>query len=93
MRIAGRGARHHGLQGLDTCILKTMRTFKPYDMDQPYLLPPNIREWLPEGHLTLFVSDVVDTLDLSRILSDYERGDGRGQNASEASNGGWTLDL
>ena len=55
-----------------------MRTFKPYDLDQPYLLPPDLRSWLPEGHLALFVSDVVDELDLSAILDEYERGDGRG---------------
>lgn len=55
-----------------------MRTFKPYDMDQPYLLPPDLRSWLPEGHLALFVSDVVEALDLSLILEPYERGDGRG---------------
>lgn len=55
-----------------------MRTFKPYDLDQPYLLPPDLRSWLSEGHLALFVSDVVDALDLSPILDTYERGDGRG---------------
>ena len=55
-----------------------MRTFKPYDLDQPYLLPPDLRSWLSEGHLALFVSDVVDALDLSSILNTYERGDGRG---------------
>lgn len=55
-----------------------MRTFKSYDLDQPYLLPPDLRSWLPEGHLALFVSDVVDALDLSSIFEEYERGDGRG---------------
>lgn len=55
-----------------------MRTFRPYDLDQPYLLPPDLRSWLSEGHLALFVSDVVDALDLSAILDEYERGDGRG---------------
>lgn len=55
-----------------------MRTFKPYDLDQPYLLPPDLRSWLSEGHLALFVSDIVDALDLSAILDEYERGDGRG---------------
>lgn len=34
---------------------------------------------MPEGHLALFISDVVDQLDLSRIRSEYEQGDGRGQ--------------
>ena len=31
------------------------------------LLPPDLREWLPEGDLALFISDVVDALDLSAI--------------------------
>ena len=59
--------------------MKCMRKFKPYDLDQPYLLPPNLRDWLPEDHLVLFVSDVVDHLDLTEILSVYKQGDGRGQ--------------
>ena len=58
---------------------KGMKTFKPYDPDQQFLLPPDLRSWLLEGHLALFVSDVVDTLDLSEIFRDYEQGDGRGQ--------------
>ncbi len=56
-----------------------MKTFKPYSPDQPYLLPPSPREWLPEDHLSYFISDVVDTLDLSPILDVYIGGDGRGQ--------------
>ena len=49
----------------------TERTFRPYDRDQLLLLPPSLKEWLPEGHLSGFVSDVVDTLDLSDICSYY----------------------
>ena len=45
------------------------------------LLPPDMREWLPEGDLALFISDVVDALDLSAIYRAYERADGRGQAA------------
>ena len=56
-----------------------MRRFKPYNPDQLYLLPPALRDWIPEGHLALFLSDVVDTLDLESIFDDYEQGDGRGQ--------------
>ena len=56
-----------------------MKTFKPYDPDQMFLLPPALRDWLPEGHLALFVSDIVDELDLSAIFSAYQEGDGRGQ--------------
>ena len=56
-----------------------MKTFKPYNPDQLFLLPPALRDWLPEEHLALFISDVVDELDLSPIFSDYEQGEERGQ--------------
>ncbi len=57
-----------------------MKTFRPYTPDQLFLLPPALRDWLPEGHLALFIGDVVDhALDLSPILATYESGDGRGQ--------------
>ena len=57
-----------------------MKTFKPYNPEQLFLLPPALRDWLPEGHLALFLSDVVETaLDLTAILATYATGDGRGQ--------------
>lgn len=55
------------------------KTFRPYSLDQQLLLPPDLRSWLPEGHLALFISDVVDELDLTAIVRMYEAGDGRGQ--------------
>jgi len=55
------------------------KTFRSYTLNQRLLLPPDLREGLPEGHLALFVSDVVDALDLSAIFAVYEQGDGRGQ--------------
>lgn len=54
------------------------KTFRPYLIDQAFLLPPDVRDWLPAEHLALFVSDVVDSLDLSAIFAFYEKGDGRG---------------
>ena len=54
-------------------------TFRPYHPDQALLLPPLLQDWLPEGHLASFVSDVVDALDLSPILGVYARQEGRGQ--------------
>jgi len=53
-----------------------MKTFRPYQPDQLLLLPPSIQEWLPEGHLARFVSEVVDELDLTAIEDRYseERG-------------------
>ena len=55
------------------------KDFLPYTLDQRLLLPPDIRDWLPEGHLALFVSDVVEQLDLSAIYPEYERDDDRGR--------------
>jgi transposase len=55
------------------------RTYRPYEVNQRLLLPPDLREWLPEGHLALFILDVVNELDLSEIYRVYELGDGRGQ--------------
>jgi transposase len=55
------------------------RIYLSYDPEQRLLLPADLREWLPEGHLALFISDVVDELDLSAIVRVYESGDGRGR--------------
>ena len=54
------------------------KTFRSYLPEQDLLLPPSLREWLPDDHLAYFVSDVVDQLDLSAIESVYEEED-RGQ--------------
>jgi transposase len=54
---------------------KSYRTYLP---EQDLLLPPSLRDWLPENHLAHFVSDVVDQLDLRDIESVYEE-DERGQ--------------
>lgn len=47
------------------------------DLDQLLLMPPSVREWLPEDHLVFFVLDVVAELDLSDFLRAH-REDGRG---------------
>jgi len=54
------------------------KTYKTYLPEQDLLLPPSLREWLPENHLAYCVSDVVDQLDLSAIEAVYEEED-RGQ--------------
>jgi len=54
------------------------KTYKTYLPEQDLLLPPSLRDWLPENHLAYCVSDVVDQLDLSAIESVYEQED-RGQ--------------
>jgi transposase len=45
--------------------------FIPYEPDKPLELAPDIRKWLPPDHLALFISDVVDTLDLTEITEEY----------------------
>src|SRR5258705_7539412 len=54
------------------------RIYLSYDPEQRLLLPPDLQDWLPEGHLALFISDIVDELDLSAIVRVYESGEGRG---------------
>lgn len=54
------------------------RSFRPHKSDALFLLPPDVRDWLEPGHLALFVSDVVDMLDLHAILVTYEKGTGSG---------------
>ena len=54
------------------------KTYRSWNPDQSYLLPPSPRDWLPENDLVYFVLDVVRGLDLSAITSKYETGDGRG---------------
>jgi transposase len=55
-----------------------IKQFRNCDLNQAYLLPPSLQDWLPEGHLARFVADVVEVLDLSAIYAPYEEGDGRG---------------
>ena len=50
------------------------------DRDQAFLLPPDVRDWLPANHLVWFVLDVVDQLDLGPFLAAY-RADGHGRAA------------
>src|ERR1700720_2147741 len=52
--------------------------YREYLPEQDLLLPPSLRDWLPENHLVYFVSDVVDQLDLSPVHAVYEK-ENRGQ--------------
>jgi transposase len=56
--------------------------FRACDRDQAFLLPPDLRDWLPSGHLAWFILDVVDQLDLGPFLKAY-RADGHGRAAYE----------
>jgi transposase len=54
------------------------------DREQAFLMPPSLREWLPEDHLAWFVIDAVAELDLGEFYADY-RDDGHGRAAYEPS--------
>ena len=49
--------------------------FRPYQPDQPLLLPPDLRDWLPEDHLVYTVSELVDALDLAAFYAPYTQQD------------------
>jgi transposase len=58
--------------------------FVPCDRDQILLLPPDLREWLPAGHLAWFILDAVAQMDLAAFYERY-REDGKGNTAFDPS--------
>jgi transposase len=58
------------------------QNFLPCDREQELLLPPSLREWLPEDHLAWFVLDAVGELDLEGFYAAYRR-DGWGAAAHD----------
>jgi transposase len=56
--------------------------FLACERDQAFLLPLDLRDWLPADYLAWFVLDVVDHLDLGPFLKAY-RADGHGRAADE----------
>ena len=66
-RLAGEGqSEEGGAAGAD-------KTFRRYDPDQLLLVAPSIQDWVPEGHLARYVSDLVEVgLDLAPIYAAYE---------------------
>jgi transposase len=55
--------------------------FRRVERDQQFLLPPDVREWLPVGHPALFVVEVVSELDLSGFVDGYRSSQDRGRPA------------
>jgi transposase len=58
------------------------QNFVACDREQELLLPPSLRDWLPEGHLAWFVIDAVAAFDLSGFYAAY-RADGHGRPAHD----------
>ena len=49
------------------------KTYRAWQPDQAWLLPPSPQDWLPEGHLVYFLMDAVRELDIGAITAHYER--------------------
>jgi transposase len=60
------------------------QNFLACDRDQELLLPPCLRDWLPEGHFAWFVIDAVAALDLTSFYAVY-RDNGQGRAAHDPS--------
>jgi transposase len=58
------------------------QNFLACDREQELLLPPSLREWLPEDHLAWFVIDTVAEMDLAAFYASY-RADGHGRAAHD----------
>jgi transposase len=58
------------------------QSFIACDREQSFLMPPDVREWLPENHLAWFVLAAVEEMDLEGFYAVY-RSDGRGRPAYE----------
>src|ERR671921_1873742 len=58
------------------------QNFFAADREQAFLLPPDVREWLPEGHFAWFVIDAVEQMELAAFYAAY-RVDGHGRPAHD----------
>jgi transposase len=49
------------------------KTYRPFEPEQMFLMPPSLTDWLPHDHMVFFLRDVLETMDLDPITSVYER--------------------
>jgi transposase len=56
-------------------MVESMSNFRRINRDTGFLLPPSVDDWLPQRHLARFVVEVIDGLDLSKLVKAY-RGSG-----------------
>jgi transposase len=55
------------------------KSYRPWSPDQPFLMPPNPGEWLPEDHLARFVLELIRELDITAIEAPIQSKDPRGE--------------
>ena len=49
------------------------KTYRPWNPNQQWLLPPSVHDWLPQNDLVYFILDTVSELDISAITEKYEQ--------------------
>ena len=54
--------------------IKSKAVFKQYNSNQTLLLPPSLSELIPEGHLVRIVDEVVEKMDISTLVNQYQGG-------------------
>lgn len=50
------------------------KLFKPYYQNQLMLLPPNIEELIPAGHVVRFLNEIIDKMNIGSIIEEYKGG-------------------
>jgi transposase len=51
-------------------------TYKPYEQNQIYLIPPSADELIPQDHLVRLVNEVIDEMGIERLFRKYQVGGG-----------------
>src|SRR5215475_740592 len=51
-----------------------MTTYVPFDRDQPFLLPPDLKEWLPEDDIAHFIVAAVERVRLGAFRTNSQAG-------------------
>ena len=61
------------IRGDKTKRKKTMsKTYRAYEPEQMYLMPPSLAQWLPSDHMVYFIENIVDTINIKPITRVYE---------------------
>src|SRR6201987_2668487 len=59
--------------GESDSMVRMSKTFRPWDVEQIWLLPPSVQDLVPAGHIAHFVRDLVRTgIDLSAVMASYD---------------------
>ena len=56
--------------------METRTKFKSYEPNQLFILPPDMKDWLPEDDLVYFIMDIVRSIDLGPIYQAYDASKG-----------------